>query len=419
MADDLDLASLASGPAPTLAPAADVRARGRQRRQRTRALVAGSAALLVLASAGTAISLTRDPSPHSLQIADTPTPTPTAAPDLNPAAYLLTPQDAARVAGGTWDPGSAVSDQGMLLYICPLGESWSAPGISRFLQRGNDGVANFVASLAAGQPRQWVGTFRDAADACPRRAADSEDGRASNAFEVLTGATIPDAVVIRDTYRDCDTCRPSVTLWVVVASDRLLSVASLGEAELPRLAQWLDVVRERLDSPNPNPPSPSPTPTPAYEQPVPDTELSFDDLLQIDRIGPVEVGMGLAQARAAAGQELRQEGDDLGGCVYYAPRSKSPDVSLMVIEGIVSRIDVDEASTTSTQEGIRIGSSEADVKRTYPTTTVSKHHYTDGHYLRVLSENGQTAYLFETDGTKVLNFRSGFVNAVDQVEGCA
>lgn len=419
MADDLDLASLASGPVPTLADPRTVRARGEQRRRRARALVASAAALVVLAGAGTAIALSSPGKPDALQVAN-PTATPTTAPEPpNPAAHLLTPQDAARVAGGTWDPGAATSDQGVLLHICPLGEGWSAPGISRFLESGNHGLSSFVAVLDAGEPERWVRTFRNAAVACPRRAADSEDGRASNSFEVLTSTGTAGAVAIRDTYRDCDTCPPSVTLWLVVASDRLLSVTSLEPGELARLGQWLDVVRDRLGHPDPNPPTPSPTPAPSFDAGVPDGELSADDLLRMDRIGPVELGMGLTQAQEAAGVELRQVGDVLGRCVYYAPRSKVPDVSFMVIDRVVSRIDVDGASTTTTEEGIGIGASEADVERTYPSVVVSKHHYTDGHYLRVLSDNAQTAYVFETDGTRVLRFRSGYVGPVDQDEGCA
>jgi len=160
------------------------------------------------------------------------------------------------------------------------------------------------------------------------------------------------------------------------------------------------------------------TTTPAPAPPSGDHSLSAGDKLQVDRIGPVVVGMTLAEAREAAAVELRQDGDDLGGCVYFAPRRKEPDVSFMVIRDVVSRIDVYAGSTT-TIDGIGIGATEAQVKAAYPSTVVSKHYYTDGHYLRVLSEDGRHAFLFETDGTKVLRFRSGFPSAVDQVEGCA
>jgi hypothetical protein len=152
----------------------------------------------------------------------------------------------------------------------------------------------------------------------------------------------------------------------------------------------------------------------------PSTDRSLDpsDAVEFDHIGPVRVGMSLARAEAAAGQDLRQVGDVLGNCVYYAPRSKTPDVLFMVINDVVSRIEVD-SGTTTTSTGIGLGSTEADVTRTHPNAVVSKHPYTDGHYMRVLSEDGRYAFLFETDGTKVTSFRSGYPSAVDRIEGCA
>jgi hypothetical protein len=371
----------------------------------------------VLAGAGTAVALAGGGKPDALQVAD-PTPTATGAVAV-PAAYLPTPEDATRAAGGTWDPGVLVTDQGLLLHVCPQGEGFSEPGVSRFLENGNAGALTFVTELPTGHAQAWVEKFRQAAIDCPRRAADSEDGKASNSFDLL-GIAANDGLVLRDTYRDCDSCPASVTLWIALASDAVLSVTQLTDSP-PDPGGWIDVLRDRLDHPVANPPTPTATPSPTVTpvEPVTDAPLSGGDLLQVDRIGPVVVGMTLEEARDAAQVELRQEGDLLGNCVFYTPRSGRPDVSFMVIDGIVSRIDVDEPSTTSTQEGIRIGSSEADVKLTYPSTTVSKHYYTDGHYLRVLSQDGKTAYLFETDGTRVVNFRSGFPSAVDAPEGCA
>jgi hypothetical protein len=104
--------------------------------------------------------------------------------------------------------------------------------------------------------------------------------------------------------------------------------------------------------------------------------------------------------------------------VFYGPRDHEPDVSFMVIDGVVSRIDVD-SGTTTTYDGLGIGSTEADVKLAHPDAVVSKHAYTDGHYLTVRSHDGRHVFLFETDGHKVTAFRSGFPAAVDAPEGCA
>ena len=417
MADDLDLSALASGPAPDLAPASAVRARGEQRTRRTRALLAGSAALLVLAGAGTAIALAGGGKPQSLQIANTPTPSATASPQttpLDPARYVLTAEDAGTAAGGVWLAEQVVDEPALPLTVCPTGDGYAGAGARRTLRRGADHVLSGV--VVQSDAARWVDGIRQDVTDCPRRAADSEDGRASDSFTLLSSESADDYVIVRDDYRDCDTCTPVVHVWLVVSLGELLSYTSLPDAELPRVGQWIDVMRDRLADPGSITTGASPTATPETNADYGD--LSSDDLLQIDRIGPVRVGMTLDEARAAAGQELRQQGDVMGNCVYYAPRSKDPDVSFMVIDGVLSRIDVDRGGT-STQEGIAIGASEADVERTYPSTTVSKHYYTEGHYLRVLSDDGSSAYLFETDGTKVTRFRSGIPSAIDRVEGCA
>jgi hypothetical protein len=422
--NDLDLSSLSTGPVPTLAAVSDVRARGDQRKQRGRVLVAGAAALLVLAGAGTAVALTDRSTPDALQIANTPTPS-AAATDPEPAetgvlrasARLLTPADATRVAGGTWTAGDVYAGASLALIVCPTGDGSAGTGVRRGLQGRDFGVSNQVVfQTDAGR---WVNALKQEVRDCPRRAADSEDGKASDAFElvdVAPGASLAFSLAaIRDTYRDCDTCTPHVTYWLVVAVGDYLSYAALPESEEPRLLAWSVAMYQRLRDPVPNPPSPSPMPS---SEPVVFGPLGPQDLVESDRIGPVVIGMTLAQAEEAADQPLKQEGDDLGGCVYYTPRSGQPDVSFMVIDGVVSRIDVD-SGTTTTNVSIGIGSTEAEVKGMYRNAVVSKHPYTDGHYLRVLDEDGQHAILFETDGQKVTSFRSGYPSAVDQIEGCA
>jgi hypothetical protein len=378
-------------------------------------LVAGASALVVLAGAGTAVALAGGGKPDALQVAD-PTPT-TPGAVVAPAAYLPTPEDATRATGGTWQAGSVYTDQGFLFWICPQGEGFSEAGVGRRLARGDDSVATFASVLPSGEPARWLGTFRQAAVDCPRTLADSEDGKASNSYEVLSGVT-PGRLVLRDTYRDCDTCPGSVTLWLVLASDGVLTTNQLPGDQESRLGSWVEVLLERLANPVADPPTPAPTPTRSSLEPVTDAPLSEADLLEFGQIGPVVVGMTLDEARAAAQVELKQEGDDLGGCVFYAPGYGGPDVSFMVVRGVVSRIDVD-SGTTTTNLGVGLGATEADVKRSYPTVVVSKHHYTNGHYLRVLSDDGRLALLFETDGTKVTSFRGGFPDAVDAPEGCA
>jgi hypothetical protein len=88
----------------------------------------------------------------------------------------------------------------------------------------------------------------------------------------------------------------------------------------------------------------------------------------------------------------------------------------------VARVDVRETSSIRTAEGAGIGDTEEQIKTLYPGQfTVQPHKYTDGHYL-VIKPNGSLAnerIIFETDGKKVLQFRSGRTPAVEYVEGCS
>ncbi len=149
--------------------------------------------------------------------------------------------------------------------------------------------------------------------------------------------------------------------------------------------------------------------------------LAADDRVRIDGIGPITVGMTLAEAEDAAYQRFTTFKDDLGnGCGYVSPRSGSPDINLMVIDGLVARVEVDEGSTTRTDRGIGIGATEDEVKAAYSGRVVTRPHaYTGGHYLRVVSNDGLLVLVFETDGTRVTLIRSGTASAADYTEGCA
>ena len=92
----------------------------------------------------------------------------------------------------------------------------------------------------------------------------------------------------------------------------------------------------------------------------------------------------------------------------------------MVEKGTVSRVDITQG-TVATTKGARIGDSEDRIKSLYPgQVKVMPHKYTDGHYLVVTpAGGGENRIVFETDGEKVLRYRSGREPAVEYVEGCS
>lgn len=163
-------------------------------------------------------------------------------------------------------------------------------------------------------------------------------------------------------------------------------------------------------------------------------ELSEASRLRLDGIGPVKIGMTLEEASAAVGREVTVEENSLlqeeeSSCGFADVQGGPTGLSFMVLrdspgaEWRIYRVDVFDSSGIATGGGVRIGATEGEVKQVYgDQLKVEPHEYTgpEGHYL-VLDVDGVGGYmlLFETDGTKVLQFRSGNDEAVRYPEGCA
>lgn len=165
--------------------------------------------------------------------------------------------------------------------------------------------------------------------------------------------------------------------------------------------------------------TPTPVATSVAPQPTPTVTVGAAGELRRDGFRKVEVGMTVPQAETALGKDLVREGDVLGNCYYVRPRDRTLQVLLMVINDIVSRVEVDEG-TERTAEGIGLGDTEEQVMAAYPGEVMVKPHpYTGGHYLHVRPDSNGQSYIFETDGRVVTQFRGGYEDAVAQIEGCA
>jgi hypothetical protein len=127
-------------------------------------------------------------------------------------------------------------------------------------------------------------------------------------------------------------------------------------------------------------------------------------------VGPIAIGM-----RSDDLQGTIDTIGKLGECVYAHPLERQ-DVLVMLVDGIVVRLDVIGPSV-ATSAGAHVGDSEARIRQLYPALRVEPHKYTDGHYL-VVDATPQRRLIFETDGEKVTRYRSGAIPAVDWVEGC-
>lgn len=163
-------------------------------------------------------------------------------------------------------------------------------------------------------------------------------------------------------------------------------------------------------------------PTPAPSAPV--SAASSDTtqwVLRADGIGPLRVGMTVAEADRAVGGLDRTAG--LEACDYVRPKRGPAGVSFMVEEGRIARVDVGDSARVMTVAGIRPGESETAARQAYPQARVQPHKYDDrGHYLVVLpAAPADTLHriVFETDGRVVTTMRGGLYPAVEYVEGCS
>lgn len=177
-----------------------------------------------------------------------------------------------------------------------------------------------------------------------------------------------------------------------------------------------DVDIAPLDSgpaPQPAPPTQSDT-----SRPAPSTSWTVTE----HGIGPLLTGMTVAQAKSAVGGGFAAPRGYSGGCGYAVLVKGPSGLAVMLEDGKIARVEV-RSGGIATGEGARIGDSESRIKSLYAgRVTSTPHKYVSGaHYLTVIpSAPADSAYriVFETDGSKVTEYRSGRTPAVEQVERC-
>lgn len=144
-------------------------------------------------------------------------------------------------------------------------------------------------------------------------------------------------------------------------------------------------------------------------------------------IGGLRAGMTVPEAARMVGGSFAAPatGVDGSSCTYAVWREAPSDVTVMIADGLVARVDVARASKVATSKGARIGDSEARILDLYKgRTAVTPHKYTDGHYITVTppaasGEGRAYRLVFETDGKKVTRYRGGKQPHVEYVEGCS
>jgi hypothetical protein len=163
--------------------------------------------------------------------------------------------------------------------------------------------------------------------------------------------------------------------------------------------------------------------TPESTTPTTAPVLSASSTLTLRGLGPVRIGMTMAEASAAAGTTLVQKGVPGESCAYGIPEGGPEGVAFMFLSGRLARVEVNGGGTR-TLSGAAVGDSVAAVQALYSgQLQVSPHKYVPaGSYLTLVPADAADAGLrliFETDGSKVTRFRAGSQPGVSYVEGCS
>jgi hypothetical protein len=158
---------------------------------------------------------------------------------------------------------------------------------------------------------------------------------------------------------------------------------------------------------------------------VPGTSnLTATDRISTVGLGPVFVGMTVAEATQAAGSPFERLTPDLGPCtMYQATDFKDAGVRWLVAFDRIAVIHVDKPGVV-TRSGLGVGSSAADVRARFGEQVTERPSPYDAAVTELvftpLEENeARQRVIFDVDGSgQVVRFRSGQLPEVDYSANC-
>ncbi len=141
----------------------------------------------------------------------------------------------------------------------------------------------------------------------------------------------------------------------------------------------------------------------------------------INSLGPIQIGMSLPTLTSLVG-ELEQQKGDGEGCVYYSALNSEREVSFMLFEGRLVRIDI-YSRKTETLSSLRVGDSTERIKQIYDGSlkTITHPNNPDSELLSLHSSAptlNNYRIVFEANNGIVTNYRLGLLPYVNWLDGC-
>lgn len=136
-------------------------------------------------------------------------------------------------------------------------------------------------------------------------------------------------------------------------------------------------------------------------------------------IGAMKIGMTRKQLSTVLHESIKGPDTSDDKACYYTEVSSYPGVGLMILNGRLARIDLNEPGT-ATEEGIQVGDSEAHIRAVYGhrVKIVPDAYESANHTLTLHSADGRTGIRFVIDQQKVRQFYAGRSDAIEYIEGC-
>ena len=139
--------------------------------------------------------------------------------------------------------------------------------------------------------------------------------------------------------------------------------------------------------------------------------------LTFNGLGKISIGMSI-ESIENLGYRLSELPVGSDECVEVTLNGDD-SIWIMLEDRQVTRVSTRNPSI-KTKQGIKVGTTEKQVKRVYGANLLIESHQHDeqGHYLITKSKNGKFAIVFETDGIHVTDIHAGLKNSAQYVEGC-